>query len=287
MVCLDLTEMDDFLIQFAAYISKLVDPVYKIYFVHNIKFDYPKAAKGLINELDTPLKELVEDIIYEKIKEGAADFDLPSFEIVVKEKKVTSVTLADVAEETGVDLIITGKKISYEGSGYVVEKLLTTSKLDSALLMVPETAYHRISNILIPTDFSKASLMAVEMGAFLQNQADAQIDCQHVFTIPAHFFPYIPVDNLQEKMKKSAKEEWEEFQKQLKPLGLAELECAFTYNNGKNVAQSIYDHALQRKKDLIVISSHGKGNIASMMMGSVASRLIHYDLHIPLMIIKP
>ncbi len=287
MVCLDLTRMDDFLMNYAFYISNFFDSAYKIYFTHNIKFDYPEEADELLSNLDKPLKEVIEDIIYEKIKEVSDESaDKIAFDILVQENDSTFTTLASIANEEEVDLIIAGKKISYPGSGYVVEKMLSISDLKADLLMVPETAYHQVQNILTPTDFSEDSKKAIEFGLFLKQKAGAQLDCQYVYHIPTHFFPYIPVDNLQGKMKESAEKEWNAFKEELDVEGSEGLNCSFTYDEGKNVAQSIYDHALQRNKDLIIISSKGKSALASIVMGSVASRLIKLDFHIPLLITR-
>ncbi len=287
MVCLDLTRMDDILIQYAFYLSKVFDSAYKLYFVHNIKFNYPEEAKELISNLKKPLPAVIEDIIYEKIKEASEENEIDAaVEIIVKEANATYSVLASVAKENEVDFIVAGKKISYPGSGYVVEKLLSVPDLTSNLLMAPETSYYQIKNILAPTDFSSASKKAIAFGLYLRENAKARLSCQYVYNIPTHFFPYIPVGNLQEKMEMSAKEEWKEFKNSLKLEGSEELTCAMTYAEGKNVAQSIYDYALKRKKDLIIIASHGKSGLASIVMGSVATRLLKLDMHIPLLITK-
>jgi nucleotide-binding universal stress UspA family protein len=287
MVCLDLTEMDDMLIRYSIYFSQLLGEVGKIIFAHNIKFDYPEEAGALIDRLDKPLGELIGDIITEKVTGHFEAVDpAPSFEVVVKEDASTAHALAELAEAEGVDLTISGKKISYQGSGLVAESLLRIADFHSDLLLVPETAFHQISNIVVATDFSEASKAALERGLYIQKQTKANLNCQHVFSIPAHYFPYIPVGNMQKGLRQNAEERWEEFVETHDLADPGELECALVFNDGKSTAQTIYDYALREKKDLIVIGSKGKGALTTIVLGSVAVRLVQADSHIPLWVTR-
>lgn len=287
MVCLDLTEMDDMLTRYSTYFSQLLSEVEKIIFAHNIKFDYPEEARELIDRLDKPLGELIGGIITEKVTDHFEAVDpAPSFEVVVKEDASTARALTDLAEAEGVDLTISGKKISYQGSGLVAESLLRIADFHSDLLLVPETAFHQISNIVVATDFSEASKAALERGLYIQKQAKAGLSCQHVFSIPAHYFPYIPVGNMQQRLRQNAEERWEEFAEKLHFADPGKLECALVFNDGKSIAQTIYDYALREKKDLIVIGSKGKGALTTIVIGSVAVRLVQADSHIPLWVTR-
>lgn len=287
MVCLDLTEIDDMLIRYSAYFSRLVGAVEKVLFVHNIKFDYPSEAGEIIDDLDRPLGEVIEGIIREKVSDHFTSFDpSPVTDIVITEKSSTVQALAALAESESVDLTISGKKISYQGSGLVAESLLRVADFHSDLLLVPETAFHQIRNIVVATDFSEASISALERGLYVQEQAGAQLDCAHVFSIPAHYFPYIPVSNMQERLRKEAEKRWKEFAENLGDIAPHDLTCTFVFNEGRSTAQAIYDHAIRHKKDLIVIGSKGKGALTTMVIGSVAVGLVQTDAHIPLLVTR-
>ena len=286
MVCLDLTEMDDKLISYSFYLKQTLQSIDKIFFFHNIKFDFPDTAQEIFSNLDKPLGEIISDEIIEKVDEYSKSIDQDiDYEVVITESSSTESALANAAIENEVQLVVTGKKISYEGSGQVVEKLLGLPKFKSQLLMVPETAYHQIRRILVPIDFSKASKKALELAITLQKQTSANLQCQHVFNIPAHYFPYIPVDNAVQKLHNNAQKQWSAFSKTLHQLGAAHVDCELTFSDGKNTAQAIYDYAIHQQKDLLVISTKGKGSITSFLIGSVAIRLIQMDIHIPLLVI--
>ena len=287
MVCLDLTEMDEILIRYVQYIFQAFEDVQKIYFVHNVKFDFPLTAQEIINNLDQPLRTIITEDIIEKIEqiflENAKKIN---YEVIIEENNSTPLVLARIANLNNIDLVITGKKISFKGTGQLNEKLLRTIDFKALLLMVPETSYHQIKNILVPTDFSKGSKKAIELALEINHQTNARIQCQHVFNIPSLYFPYIPVNNMEEKLKNNALKQWSIFAKSLHQLGANHLECELTFSEGKNTAQTIYDFAVYQQKDLIVINTKGRGAITPFPIGSVAIRLIQMDLHIPLLITK-
>lgn len=287
MVCLDLTEMDDKLISYSFFLAQTYETLQKIYFVHNIKFDFPEVAQDIFNNLEQPLGEIISDDILEKVDTHAKSLTQHiEYEVILTEDSSTPAALVKVANNHEIQLVITGRKISYQGSGQVAEKLLRTQNFNADLLMVPETAFHQITRISVPTDFSKASKKAIEVGVTLQKLTSANLQCQHVFNIPTHYFPYIPVDNLVQKLNANAQKQWQTFSKTLYQLGAEAMNCELIFSERKNTAQAIYDHAIKQQQDLIVISAKGKGSITSFLIGSVAIRLIQMDMHIPLLVVR-
>ena len=287
LICLDLTEMDDLIIQYTFYLKQLLSEVKHIHFVHNIRFDNPEDARKITAKLDKPLAEFVIEAIEEKIQPYLDNTPtVPDYTILIEEADSTPTIIAKLAKQNKADLIIAGKKISYKGSGLVVEKLLRVSQFETALLLVPETAYHRIKNILSPTDFSKASKVAIQLATNLARKANAQLSCQHVFSVPSFYFPSMMASDIEPILKNQAEKRWQKFKRELKDISIDELECELSFNWDKNIAQTIYDHAVRNNKDLIIINSKGKGGFAAFMIGSVALKLIQNDLHIPLLIVK-
>jgi len=288
MVCLDLTEMDEILIRYASFFSKkMKGHIENVYFVHNIRFDYPDEANEIIENLDRPLEDLIRETIAEKVNdhfdESAAD---SKTEVLVEEHHSTPHVLAKLAKEHQIHLVITGKKNAYRGSGLVAEKLLGLSDFKIPLLLVPEIAHHSMQNLLVPTDFSKSSWRSLETGIFLQKESNAKLSCVHVFSVPQHYFPYIPVKDMEASMREEAEREWKKFDKELKKIDLHDIKCHFVSGGDKSTADAIYNHALRQSNDLIIISNKGRGALTSFIIGSVAIRMIQHDLHIPLMVTK-
>lgn len=287
MVCLDLTEMDELLIQYTAYFCSIVKGIEKVYFVHNIRFDNSDDAQRLISKLEKPLGEIVVEIIEEKIQQSFQDSPSPvDHEIIVEEASSTPAVMAQIVQSHKIQLTIIGKKITYRGSGLVAEKLLRFPHFHSSLLLLPETAYHRIQKILVPTDFSKPSIKAIEVGLRLQQMVKANFSCQHVFNIPSFYFPSMMVEDSEPALRKEAEKRWLKFAKALPSNQGADIECALSFNCDKNIAQTIYDHALKTNTDLIIMGAKGKGGIAAFLVGSVAMQLVQADLHIPLWLVS-
>ena len=69
LVSLDLTEMDDLLIQYTAHLCQTFEQIERVYFAHNIKFEHADEAKDILKQLDKPLGELVADSISEKLED--------------------------------------------------------------------------------------------------------------------------------------------------------------------------------------------------------------------------
>lgn len=288
MVCLDLTEMDEILIRYANFFSEQMNQhIENVYFVHNIRFDYPEEANEIIERLDRPLADIIRETIAEKVEEYFDEETSTSkAHIIIRQDSSTPHALARIAEQKEIKLTITGKKNAYRGSGLAAEKLLGLADFKSALLLVPEVARHSIENLLVPTDFSKSSWRSLESGIFMQKELHAKLSCVHVFSIPQHYFPYIPVDDMEASMREEAEEAWKKFDKELKKIDLHDVRCDFVFGRDKSTADVIYSHALRAGKDLIIISNKGKGALTSFLIGSVAIRLIQHDLQIPLLVTK-
>jgi nucleotide-binding universal stress UspA family protein len=281
MVCLDLTEMDDILIPYSANFSQAFSDIQKVVFVHNIRFDYPEQGDMIRDELDAPLATIVDEMLSEKID---SRFRLLNpeveTEVIITEDDTTAHGLVEVLDEVSADLVILGKKINYQGSGLVSEMLFRVPGFRSSMLLVPETAYYHIRDILVAIDFSKGSGVALALGSYLEKQVESTLSCLHIYDIPNHYFPYIPLDGLQDRMKENVKKEWDKYKKKLDP-SLRDLPCAFVFSNSNSVAQAIYNYAIREKKDLIIVNSKGRGELTAYLIGSVALRLVNMDTHIP------
>ena len=286
LVCLDLTEMDDFLIRHALHLCEQVEDIEKIYFAHNIRFEDADDAQDLLDQLDKPLRVIVEDTLDEAIQTHFATVvDPPAYEILVREESSSPAALAELADSHQAGLVVVGKKIAFKGSGMAVVKLLRILPAHTSLLLVPETSRPQIRNILAPVDFSKASKVATEMAAYLRRQTGAELHCQHVFSIPSFYFPSIMVNDLEPSMRQEAQKRWREFAKGLHQVGAIDLDCTFSFNSDTSISQTITDHANMTHQDLIVVGSKGRGGLAAFVIGSVALQLVQAELPIPLLVV--
>jgi len=284
MVCLDLTEMDDILIPYAANFSRALADIQKVVFVHNIRFDYPGQGEMIMDELDAPLASIVEEMLSEKVEESFNSLSPQvETEVLITEDEITAHGLVEALERVSAGLVILGKKINYQGSGLVSEMLFRVPGFRSSMLLVPETAYYHIREVLVAIDFSAGAGVALRFGHHLKEHTQSTLSCLHIYDIPNHYFPYIPLEGLQKRMRQNAEKEWDKYRKKLDP-SLQELSCDFVFSNSNSVAQAIYNYAIREKKDLIVVNSKGRGELAAYLIGSVALRLVSMDTHIPVLV---
>ena len=290
LFCLDLTDMDQVMLRYARFLCSALPSVEKVYFQHNIRFDYPEEAEVLLEELERPLTEMIAEEIEENIDHYFLDSNNGSgsntaWEIVVTEGSSTAQEVVKAANEKDTGLIVVGKKLSYQGSGQVAEKVLRQAALKSDLLAVPETAPHRMERIVVPIDFSQASKRALIAGNQIKEVVGGILTSQHVYTIPMHYFPFIPVQGFRKSMKQEAEEQHRRFRRSL-PEELQEVPCAFTYSEDRTTAQTVYDFAIQKNKELVVIGSKGRSNLPAILLGSTAIQVLNFDFHIPVLVVR-
>jgi nucleotide-binding universal stress UspA family protein len=287
---LDLTDMDQVMLRYARFLCEALPGVEEVYFQHNIRFDYPEEAESLLEELERPLSELIGEEIEENIdthflqQDGGAMPDV-NWEVIVTEGSSTAQEVVKTANAQGAALIVVGKKLSYQGSGQVAEKVLRQASLKSDLLAVPETAPHRMERIVVPIDFSQASRRALLAGKRIEDAVGGVLTSQHVYTIPMHYFPFIPVQGFRKSMKEEAEDQYKRFRRGL-PEPLQDVSCVFTYSEDRTTAQAVYDFAIQKSKDLVVIGSKGRSNIPAILLGSTAIQLLNFEFHIPVLIVR-
>ena len=253
LVGLDLTEMDGVLLRYARFLVQALPKIKKVYFFHNIRFDYPEEAEGLLNELERPLPELIAEEVQERVEENfSPDGCEQDCEIVVESYHTTAEQITKTVKEKGIQLALFGKKLSYQGAGLVAGKLLRQSGFKSDIIVLPETAPHSLNRILVPVDFSSASGKALSAARYVAQEVGAEVSCQHVYTVPSHYFPFIPVQGFRKSMEEESQAQYKKFRKEL-PEPLRRIPCEFTYAQNRTTAEAVYDYAISHKKDLIVI----------------------------------
>ena len=128
-----------------------------------------------------------------------------------------------------------------------------------------------LKSILVPTDFSETSEVAVKYGVALARRFDAKLYLLHVVEkslaeMAATPFPLGLLDGMQNDVR-----EWlgkiltEQEEKELGPEYVLRV-------GGPDV--EIVRYANERDIDLIVMGTHGRSGVAHMLMGSVAEKVV-------------
>ena len=62
--------------------------------------------------------------------------------------------------------------------------------------------------------------------------------------------------------------------------------CKMILDDDNSPSDKIFEYAEEVKADMIVMGSKGRTGMASILFGSVASKIIGYDTTIPLLVVK-
>lgn len=129
--------------------------------------------------------------------------------------------------------------------------------------------------VLVPTDFSETSEVAVQYGKALAAAFDAALHVVHVvqepFAQPWAVEAYgFSLATLQEEWLRDAKTRIEQI---LTAEERTRYKASLVTVIGHPVVE-ILKYAEQHPVDLIVIGTHGRGPLGHMVMGSVAERIV-------------
>lgn len=129
--------------------------------------------------------------------------------------------------------------------------------------------------ILVPTDFSEFSDMALKKAVELAKQHNATIFLLHVIDKEIHYVGYyIPPEYAIKLEKESAKISQQKLRHEVNMISSSKnIDIEFDVKTGVPY-EEILKAQEDKKIDLIVISSHGRTGILRHLIGSVAEKVI-------------
>ncbi len=137
-----------------------------------------------------------------------------------------------------------------------------------------------IKKILVPTDFSEPSDLALRYGYELAQKFGAQLIVAHIADDPMLFAATTSDDYRARWITKSREDLGANVSKVLGTTEAIELvaECG-------SAATTIVDYTKDMGIDLVVMGSHGHSAIASMLLGNTAEHVVRHSL-CPVMTIR-
>lgn len=275
VVGLDLTAMDDIILDYLCTITDKSEVYPELLIVHNIKYELDDDVSDL---LDQPLDVVIREELESKVNEHLPNYK-GKHELMITQESSTIEAIADIVNNSGADLLVFGKKLSFEGTGLTTTRLLRQNLC--SVLIVPENARLSLSKVILPIDFSKNSARVYRLGIELKEQRNVEVKVMHVYHIPQVYFPYIPVKPITTGMDKKARDEYKQFLTR-NQLNKVALHCTFIDGKDKTIVKTIVQEARAEKADLIALGSKGE----SSFLGSVALGLANYEMKIPLLFVK-
>ncbi len=285
LVCMDLTEMDDFLINYANYLVERIK-ARKIYFLHLLQsYDLPREVLSEFPDMKKPITKIIQEELEEKISTSFRHQENIETEAVVLEG-VKSDRLLQFTRDQKINLTLFGKKVGYMGRGSLARRTMPLTP--SSILLLSETVIPKIEKILVRTDFSKMSEIAMKTAVGLSQLTGATIFAINAYKIPISHFPQYSLEDeqrLQRRMSKHGEKEYAKFMKKLK-LDPQEIPCTYLYDKHYDEAQLLYHHGLVNHADLIMIGSKVKSDLANVILDQTAEDLAEVEKNIPVMIVK-
>ncbi|UII22462.1 universal stress protein [Fulvivirga ligni] len=281
LVALDLSEMDEVLLKYTSELVKICG-IEKIYFMHvakslNLPEKLRESYPDLMAPTDEALKKDIEDNIG-KYFTGSCEYD-----VEIKEGSAEDKILrwADIKE---IDLLVVGRKIELKGKGTLTGKLAKT--IHCSILFVPETATPKISTVLMATDFSKTSSLALQEAVKVKEAVGAKLIVQNSYEVPSGYHTSGKTyEEFSEIMKSHAYEDVVEFLDR-EGVSINDAEIVLSLDEDDDPAEKAWKVADEKNADLIIIGSRGRAGLASILLGSVADKMVHYDRGIPLLVVK-
>jgi nucleotide-binding universal stress UspA family protein len=285
LVCLDLTDMDDYLIRYADFLVESFKPA-AVTFIHVMdNYEFPEElADAFSDDQDKPLKEILLEEIHEKVdKNYQSTSSLPAN--VVIEEGHTVERIVKYAQKNRIDLALMGKKIDYEGQGGVVKKII--GLIPSSVLLVSETSHHYIKKMMVRTNFAQPSVIAFQAANYIKEQTDAEIEFHHVYKLPYNYFPVQEPKEIKKLRTRLAPHIEKSFQKFREKYKISdEIPFEFSVNVKGNEAQAMYDYALKNKIDLVITGTRLKSHLANLILDSTSEKLASFEKNIPVLIVK-
>ena len=131
-----------------------------------------------------------------------------------------------------------------------------------------------IRNILVATDFSEPSAVAMAYGRDLARTYNASLHVLHIvedvmtrYNTEAGFL----LPSMQSDLEKAARRELDA---RITDEDRQQLKAVAVIVTGTSIAEGIVEYAKTHSIDLIVTGTHGRGAVKHFLMGSVAERVV-------------
>ncbi len=283
LVCLDLTEIDPSMIQYAAYVADLFDAG-DVTFIHAIQaYDLPERRRKSFAE--------VRDSLAQKIREELDELIDESFRKSHSIRVVTRIEQEDAADgileyigENGIDLTLIGQKFGEERKGHYGKKIAENAPCH--ILFVTENPdADRLKKALCAIDFTEASETAFQVALYLAKH--------HRIETIAYFVQdrsnaYFPSSTLRSASRKQSLSE-QSYHDMLDKYGVDEKDFPCRIETGDSMIsepEKLYNLAEEEDVGLIIVGAQGDTATETSLLGNISETLRRMQTDIPIMIVK-
>lgn len=190
----------------------------------------------------------------------------------------------EVAERIGADLIVTGVTRYDEFGDYFLGTTVhrIVRHANAPVLVVKREPEFEYDEIVVATDFSECSANALRVAAAQFPQA--RLTLLHAFHVP--YEGLVSREAHEAEVHDEEQHRLETFLKDanLPAEALARIELLMRYGNTDQVFAEVF---AERKVDLVVLGTHGRGGFSNALLGSTAETLLSWLDRDVLMVRQP
>lgn len=269
---LNLSVLDQKVIAFSKMVKAVVEPE-NIIFYHVIQPESDNLDASNAGSIKVKLQKDVESEFGSPLS-GAETF--------VVETGDAQKLLLEKSKDPNIDLMVLGRKISERN------KILTKDLINAAetsLLLIPEPAQVKISNIVIGINFSEESQQGLDAAVNIARHSGAEIHCVNIYHVPSGYHTSgKSYEEYADIMKQNAIKDSETFMKKYSydiPLNFE-----FLLDDDRDPADKLYEYAKNTQADLICLGSKGMDSFAGLFFNTTTEKIVEFSNHIPMLIIK-
>ncbi len=286
LIGLDLSDMDKTMAKFANFLSKNAG-VEEIYFVNIVK--NLNIPKDVLKEFPNMISDVVKERKH-KMKEAFLQVNDGDKKVKINFEVLTG-KIADsilvFAKKQDIDLIVIGRREKEELNGALSQRL--ARRAACSLLIIPEGTVPKMDKILVPSDFSDYSVLAIEQAVdtAIKNEGKTEIVIQNVFTVPTGYhYTGKTYEEFSKVMRENAEKDYKKFIKKIDTKGL-KFKVAYSNDINDDVTTDMLDKAREIEANAIIIGAKGRTATTAFFLGSITERLIQLDSDIPLLVVRP
>lgn len=283
IIGLDFTEMDEALLIYTNFWIQLLD-IEKIYFLHitDSLSDDIKIRQQVWNT-NKPLDEFLQGKMKEQVQQFAPQLDLQKTEFLVVEGTPYE-QMHHWALVKEVDLIIAGRKYSLKGSGLLPQKFIMNAPC--SVLLIPETVATHLDTVLVSTDFSEYSQMALQVGVDLVRKMPfSSLYCLHIFDVEEGITTDQTYLEMVAQKRQAAEIAFNQSMMEVETYG-HKITPLFVPSNDELAFQCLYQNAKDIEASLIVVGTKGRSFLTRFFDDSFTKQLIETNNKIPLLVVK-
>lgn len=266
MIALSATEADAGLIRYADRVGRL-GSCEQIRVVHVVPTDHPTKAPATAGTIARRLADGMQASF--RNTEARWEYD------VVHGPRLDK--LVELSADHHIDLAVVGHRLARSGQRSLARRMAMIAPC--SVWLVPEGSPDRVTNIMVPIDFSSHSADALSVATALA----AEREINHCLAVHVFFDP--STIRYDEHLEEIQGREQAAFQQFLSQIDVHGVQVEPIFEESTHPTEAILRVVRRYKADLIVMNTRGRSRAAAILLGSITSGTMAVTT-VPLLAVK-